>query len=228
MEQPGDSKGQNPGDSAPPQGAQNPVEPADSGAAGSESPAGEEQVGGGSIPPETPDQKKLAAAALAATAPTPPAWAQWGQMVLALLALMGAFGIAGILVIGGPPAPEAATVKLTETKKNEAGETTETTTRTGVVGAQVTGTEASSPVVEETPEITAKEKEEKEEEDGVETPSGGEESKPAEETETAEEGESLANLSKQGPWAFAIVALLVGAFIATGKSLNVGGKAGGA
>jgi hypothetical protein len=66
---------------------------------------------------------------------------------------------------------------------------------------------SETPPAEET-----KEEEEKKEEETSET------------TESSSEGESLANLSKQGPWAFVIVALLAAVFLATGKTLNVGGQ----
>jgi hypothetical protein len=59
-------------------------------------------------------------------------------------------------------------------------------------------------------------------EGGDETTPSGNGDEPS--TGTAGESEpsdSLANLNEQAPWAFAIVALLVGAFLATGKTFNV-------
>ncbi len=144
-------------------------------------------------------QKKLAAAASLTTAPNPKRWVQGWQMGLAVAVLVGAFALAGYLTIHGPPAPKVATAELTETKKTGT-EPAESTTSAAVVGASVATAASSSAGSEESAE------------------SGGSES-----SGSAEEGESLANLSKQGPWAFAIVALLAAVFLATGKTLNVGG-----
>lgn len=159
------------------------------------------------------EREKLAAAAIAATAPDPKTWVQILQMTLAAIALFGALAAAGVLILHGPPNPKPATAdvteKMTTTKAGQEEEKVETT-RSGPVGVSTSadaGTGGTSDA----------------ETDG--TPSGSE-------SETSsggsEEGESLANLSKQGPWAFAIVLLLVAVFLATGKTLNVGGtKTGG-
>ncbi|HJZ35112.1 MAG TPA: hypothetical protein VJ204_02475 [Solirubrobacterales bacterium] len=147
---------------------------------------------------------RLAAAALVATASNPKSWVQTWQMILAAAALVGAFGLAGYLTVHGPPAPNVATGEVTETKESAPSgeaETATTTTRKGVVGAPVGGESLSSQGEEET---------------------GGESE--GNSSGSSEEGESLANLSKQGPWAFAIVALLAAVFLATGRSLNVGGS----
>lgn len=158
---------------------------------------------------ESEEQRKLARAALAATAPNPKTWVQIVQMTLAVLALAGALSIAGILILHGPPSPKAATGEVTQTTKTtSAGKTAVVeTTREGVVGPSLT-TESGG------------------EEGGAGSGSGGEESsnEASGTSESAGEGESLANLSKQGPWAFAIVALLAAVFLATGKTLNVGGS----
>jgi cobalamin biosynthesis Mg chelatase CobN len=166
------------------------------------------------------EHEKLAAEALAATAPDPQTWVQVCQMALAVIVLVGALAAAGILILHGPPSPKAATSEVAETTKTKTGQKAETveTTRSGVVGASLTtGANTSVPSGTTGSDGTA------------ETGSAGTTS-----TESAtggsgsEEGESLANLSKQGPWAFAIVALLAAVFLATGKTLNVGAsKTGG-
>jgi cobalamin biosynthesis Mg chelatase CobN len=145
-------------------------------------------------------KENLAAAALLATAPDPKRWVQGWQMGLAMAVLVGAFALAGYLTLHGPPAPKAATTQLTETKENGT-ESTETTTATAVVGAAAR-TAGSSTTPTDPSSVAA---------------AGGS-------GESSEEGESLANLSKQGPWAFTIVALLAAVFLATGKTLNVGGS----
>jgi hypothetical protein len=187
-------------------------------------PAGEDQPPtDDESPPPTPPQQNPVAAALAAAAPSPTTWAQKAQMGIAFIALTLAFGLAFVLVLKGPPSPKAATVNLTEKTENESGETTAATTRTGVVGAQL----ATATVPAAAP---AGEEAQAEGEGGEEgtIPAGGATTASAgEASEGGEEGESLANLSKQGPWAFAIVALLVAAFVATGKSLSVVGTKSG-
>lgn len=162
---------------------------------------------------EKPEEHvKLAAAALAATAPNPKEWVQKVQMWIAFGVLVAAFGLAGLLVLHGPPAPKAASGEVTEkTESVSGGKTTETeTTRSGVVGVPIkTPAAASTGEGEGEGEAAAGTTE-------ASSSGGG-----------SEEGESLANLSKQGPWAFAIVALLVGVFLATGKSMTVGGPRSG-
>jgi hypothetical protein len=140
----------------------------------------------------------LAKAVVAANQdPEPPAWVRAFQMALAVLCIAGAFAVAIILVTQGPPAP-----KPPEESNNASG-STKTTSAAPRQSALIT--------------YAATEDESSSEEEG------GEESEEGAGEPEGSIPDSLSNLNEQAPWAFAIVALLVGAFIATGKSLNFSG-----
>lgn len=139
-------------------------------------------------------QTKLAQVVAEANRPPEPSkWVQICQMAFAALLFVGALAIALVLVLHGPPAPKSA---------DESGEGSGSTAAVGFTA------QLRSPTV-----FTS-------EEDGQGKEEGGEENE-EENEDNGEEGEgSLANLNEQAPWAFTIVALLVGAFLATGKTLN--------
>jgi hypothetical protein len=155
------------------------------------------------MPDATQLHTELAKAAVSAATPEPPLFVRLTQLLLAAVALGGALAIALILVLSGPPAPKVPT------GGEEAG-TTSAVEGEGTAGAfSGSGTTARALVSESG--------------EGGEAEGGAEGQSGEEEEEAEDGGESLADLSKQGPWAFAIVALLVAAFIATGKSLNFSG-----
>jgi hypothetical protein len=141
---------------------------------------------------------ELVKAVVESNTPEPTPLVRAAQLVLAFLAMAGAIAIALILVLQGPPAPKEPTPDTKSSMEEKAPKTTKSTDQKASVEFAAS--------TEEEPEST--ETETKTESEGE---SGG------------ESEESLANLSKQGPWAFAIVALLVAAFIATGKSLGFSG-----
>jgi hypothetical protein len=155
-------------------------------------------------PADPQAQAKLAAVVAKATAPPePPAWVQKWQMGFAGLLLVMAMGLAFYLVAEGPPAPKAP------------DPTAESSTSGG---AEQEPTAVAS--------LTAEAEPLPEEGEG-EGPAEGEEG-PSEGDESEEESsDSLASLNEQAPWAFAIVALLVAAFLATGKTLSFAGVSGG-
>ncbi len=140
--------------------------------------------------------------------PEPPRWVRFAQMGLAALSFGGAFAVALILLLHGPPAPK------TPEEPNGTSGSGQTTSAPSTGGGSITYVAA--------------------EEGGSSggTEEGGGESGEEGGGESEEEGggesegaipDSFANLNEQAPWAFAIVALLIGAFIATGKSLNFSG-----
>lgn len=159
------------------------------------------------------------AVAKASAPPEPPGWVQKWQMLLAAICLVGAIGFAFVLLLKGPPAPKTP---------DGAGNGSDTNAASGQEAGTGAGVATAAFVADPAPGG---------DDDGAasgstgtsgSTPSDaedddGESTEDEPETVTAD---SLANLNDQAPWAFAIVALLVGAFIATGKTLNFGGGGG--
>jgi hypothetical protein len=143
-------------------------------------------------------QQELVAAAAAANSPEPTAWVRAVQLLIAAAAMGAAIAVALILVLQGQPAPN---------EPAEAGAQSQEQSGAPRSQGSETGMNTSAPAVYRFV---------------GEAGAAGGETEPEAEGESASEGESesLANLSKQGPWAFAIVAMLVAAFVATGKSLN--------
>lgn len=161
--------------------------------------------------------RELVNAAIEANTPEPTAWVRAVQLLLAATALGGAIAIALILVLTGPPAPKEATAEGTGS-----GGTVSSSTKSSLHRSAESNAAAPLAVATRLAEGESGESSGGGETEGGEAGESGEggEAESAGESESEEGGESLANLSKQGPWAFAIVALLVAAFIATGKSLN--------
>ncbi|HET8955349.1 MAG TPA: hypothetical protein VFN18_06800 [Solirubrobacterales bacterium] len=159
--------------------------------------------------PADPQAKLAAVVAKASAPPEPPSWVQRWQMIFAGLLFITAMGLAFYLVAEGPPAPKAPDAA---TEASDSESTKEEPTAAAFLTAEA----------EPLPEDGGGEAGEGETEEG-ETEEG-----PSEEGESEEEsGASLASLNEQAPWAFAIVALLVGAFLATGKNLSFAGVSGG-
>lgn len=153
-------------------------------------------------------------------APEPSLWVRIVQMVFAGLTLGGAVAVALLLILHGPPAP-----KEPEGPEGDSGSKTAKTTSTAASGSVATYLMASSG--ESAPAADGGGGAPASGDSGGEPPAGtdqgsgeGDEGGGESEGSTAD---SLANLNEQAPWAFAIVALLAGAFIATGKSLNFNG-----
>ena len=157
----------------------------------------------GQNPADPQAQAKLAAVVEKATAPPePPAWVQKWQMGFAGLLLVMAVGLAFYLVAEGPPAPKAP-------------EATAEASTSGGTGEEPTAV-ALAAEAEPLPD----------EGDGEDPAEGEGGSSDGDESEE-ESSDSLASLNEQAPWAFAIVALLVAAFLATGKTLSFAGVSGG-
>jgi hypothetical protein len=189
-----------------------------------------------------PQAELIKAVANANPAPQPPEWVQESQMALAALLFLLAFALAFLLVFKGPPAPKAsegseggtAPTKTTgpSGQSGPSGPSGPTTSALHLTAASEpapgSGEGGSSPGDSPAPgegggapgEEPGGEGTTDEATDG--TTDGA--------TDGADEGsstDSLASLDEQAPWAFAIVALLVGAFLATGKTLSFGGISGG-
>lgn len=148
-------------------------------------------------------QAKLAAVVAKATAPPePPSWVQRWQMIFAGLLLVMAMGLAFYLVAEGPPAPKAPDATA-EASNSDGGEEEPT--------AVASLTAEAEPLPEE---------------DEGDDPAESEEGSADEGESEEESSDSLASLNEQAPWAFAIVALLVAAFLATGKTLSFAGVSG--
>jgi hypothetical protein len=153
--------------------------------------------------PADPQAKLAAVVAKASAPPEPPSWVQRWQMIFAGLLFITAMGLAFYLVAEGPPAPKAPDAA---TEASDSGGAEEEPTAAAFLTAE------AEPLPEEG-----------EGEDGGEADEGS-----GDEDESEEEsGASLASLNEQAPWAFAIVALLVAAFLATGKNLSFAGVSGG-
>ena len=159
-------------------------------------------------------------------APEPSLWVRIVQMVFAGLTLGGAVAVALLLILHGPPAP-----KEPEGPEGESGSKTAKTTSAAASGSVATYLVASSdepaPAADGEGGAPASggsggEPAAGSDQGSGEGDEGGGESEGSEESESST-ADSLANLNEQAPWALAIVALLVGAFIATGKSLNFNG-----
>lgn len=154
--------------------------------------------------PKPADPQALAAVvAKAAAPPEPPSWVQKWQMGFAGLLLVMAMGLAFYLVAEGPPAPKAP-------------DATAATSTVGGAEEEPTAVASLTAAAEPLPG----------EGDG-EAPAEAEEGSSGEDESEGESSDSLASLNEQAPWAFAIVALLVAAFLATGKTLSFAGVGGG-
>lgn len=183
-----------------------------------------------------PQAELLKAVADANRPPNPPEWVQEIQMLLAGLLFLFAFAFAFLLVLKGPPAPKAA--EGSDDKSTPAAITGPSGPTTGMSGPTTSAFQLTAEGEPPAPGTTG--------EGGVSpgdspepgtpgTTEPGKEGEPTEPegsgtTEKSEEGEgedSLASLNEQAPWAFAIVALLVGAFLATGKTLSFSGVSSG-
>jgi hypothetical protein len=176
-----------------------------------------------------PDAAKvqLAKAVTAANQPpNPPSWVQKWQIFLALASFVGAFAVALVLILHGPPAPktpEASDSEATPSSKPSGQPTSIVLTAAGDSAPQQgdsgnqSGSSGSSG--EPAPDNSGEPSTSGE-------PPESDQGQGDEESEEGSSADSLANLNEQAPWAFAIVALLVGAFLATGKSLNFGGAGG--
>jgi hypothetical protein len=167
---------------------------------------------------------ELAQAAVSAATPEPTRFVRVAQLILAAVSLGGAMAIALILVLGGPPAPKEPTgAESAESASAVEGEAkSNALSGTGATATTLVGDATGEAEAEGGEATGSNESTEGGEAEGGSSEGGAEDQSGEEEAEGG--GESLADLSKQGPWAFAIVALLVGAFIATGKSLNFSGK----
>jgi hypothetical protein len=158
-----------------------------------------------------PEARPALAEALAAATktPEPSLWVRIVQLAFAGLCFAGAIAVALVLVLHGPPAPK------TPDEPSATSGSEKTTVAEPNGGGLVTYVgDGEEPGDESDP--------------GTEGEPGGEGEPGSEGGEGGEESEgsidnSLADLNEQAPWAFAIVALLVGAFITTGKSLNFNG-----
>lgn len=155
--------------------------------------------------PTDPQARLAAVVANANRPPEPPKWVQKAQIALAVVLFLGAFWIAHQLVTDGPPPP-----KTPESSTETAQQASDGEKKTALLMAA--GTDPAQP------------------DGGGGNGSGTVDPNQADDGESggAEEegsssGESLASLNEQAPWAFAIVALLVGAFLATGKTLSFSG-----
>ena len=188
---------------------------------------------------KTPDPQAelVKAVAEANRPPSPPEWVQESQMLLAAVLFLLAFGFAFLLVLKGPPAPKAA--EGSDDKSTPATITGPSGPTTGPSGPttsafQLTaegepppaeGDEGGGVAPGDSPETgTTGTTEPGKEGEPVEEPAGGD---GTEKSEEGEDEDSLASLNEQAPWAFAIVALLVGAFLATGKTLSFSGVSSG-
>ncbi len=172
-----------------------------------------------SVDPKVAQQ--LAAAVADTTQPAePPRWVQGCQMLFAALCLAGGIAVALVLILHGPPAPKEAeatgeTSSSATAKTHESGVALHPAPASAAVYVGTAGEEAAAAGSEGS--VTCESSGGSE--CGESEPSESEPSQP--EASESEPPDSLANLNEQAPWAFAIVALLVGAFLATGRSLNV-------
>ena len=151
-------------------------------------------------------------------APEPPGWARGVQLFLALLCIVGAFGIAAYMVCEGPPAPKAAEV-------GEDGGGDESGAEAGIGALAVSSAPpetAPSPGNPTTPNAP--------DSSGGAPPggdAGGTDGSEGQEEGATGTDDETASLNEEAPWAFAIVGLIVGAFLAAGQSLGFGSGGGG-
>jgi hypothetical protein len=184
----------------------------------------------------TAPQVKLAEVVAKATPPPePPRWVQGWQMFFAGVLFVAALGLAFFLVAEGPPAPKApegSTEAVEETPESPApGDSGQKETSAIRFTAEAepsppdgggeSGTEPGDSG--ESPAPAPSDPEDDGSDDGSEDGSAG--NGASEEEDSS--GESLASLNEQAPWAFAIVALLVATFLATGKTLSFAGTSSG-
>jgi hypothetical protein len=118
------------------------------------------------------------------------------QVLLALICVVGAFVVAVRLVKQGPPAPKA-TVAVEEAQQEAPKTAALITSAAGHANASSAQGAGSG---------TAEGETEGDSSSGT----------------APEEEDSTSSLNEQGPWAFAIVALVIGAFLAAGQSLSFG------
>jgi hypothetical protein len=169
-------------------------------------------------------QKLAAAVAHTTKPPKPPGWVQGLQMAFASFCLLGGVAVALVLILHGPPAPKEA--EATGGANSQAA-------KAGAAGTALhrqpaplsvyvaAGDEETTPAGGEGRADTTPSGEGGEPSPGSGSESGECDSSGESECGESEPSDSLANLNEQAPWAFAIIALLVGAFLATGKTLNV-------
>lgn len=142
--------------------------------------------------------------------PSPSKGVRVAQLLLALVCISGAMFVAFWLVVEGPPTPKtsteesgskpAAAVALASSPAADSGSGSNGSAPNGSGDAGSNGSSGSST-------------------------SDGEPSEPQcpASADQCPEDESTSSLNEEAPWAFAIAALLVGAFLAAGQSLGFGG-----
>lgn len=187
-----------------------------------------------------PEVAQQLAAAVAHTTkpPEPPRWVQGWQMIFAAFCLLGGVAVALVLILHGPPAPKEAEATGGDSNSQAAkaaptGMALHRPSAPVAVYVAAAGEETTPAGGEGGGETTPSGSDGGPSTGAAGEPSSGSgqgssgcdsggdsecsESEPSE----SEPSDSLANLNEQAPWAFAIVALLVGAFLATGKTFNV-------
>jgi cobalamin biosynthesis Mg chelatase CobN len=171
----------------------------------------------------TAQQQLAKAVADSNKAPEPSLWVRIVQMMFAGLSFGGAVAVALILLLHGPPAPKEPEAP----EGNSGSKTTKTTSGNATSAASesvtyvVASSDGSTSAAGNGGGSSASGDWGDESSTGDDQGSGDADGD-SEESESST-ADSLANLNEQAPWAFAIVALLVGAFMATGKSLNFNG-----
>lgn len=178
---------------------------------------------------EDEERKKLVNSLLDAqleAQPTPGKYVRFVQGVMAIGCVAGAFLIAILLVTTGPPEPKtAAATQYSDTVPQATGPAAEDTNTGRVPDAAVavyavTDGEGATGADGTTNEEDGTGEEGATGEDGVAGEPVSESE--CESSDSAECETSTSILSEEAPWAFAIVALLVGAFLITGKTINLG------
>jgi hypothetical protein len=146
---------------------------------------------------------------------------RWGQWALGVLCVLGAFGLAFVLVLAGPPSPETASkAQYSQSMPSATGEATATPVGELALLTNDTSTGTTDPpppseeVQEDSPPTSP---------EGDSPGDATEDSGAPEESEEDGDETATAVLDEQAPWVFAIVALLVGAFLAAGQSISFGG-----
>lgn len=189
---------------------------------------------------DTQDGARLLAAALEAPdqASESPKWVQKWQMFLALLCILIAGAVSMYMLVEGPAAPREPEGNGAATSAEQSGGDSGDSALNSSEQVRFAVADEPTPGAGTAPGDTPAPGDSTEPDGSSGTPDGdstqeGEEGEEGEEGGAAGSGsepddsagtaEALANMNDQAPWAFAIVALLVGAFIATGKSFNFNG-----